>query len=152
MNKEYLMSSRWIFSALFSFLLTIHFSFYPTATMRLSALFGVSAVALGAFGAHALKSRGISADSMDVWKTANLYHLTHSLAILALEVAALSNNNKLNHSKLQFSIKLFAIGVSIFSGSLYALVLTNVKKLGAITPIGGLIMIAAWGSLLYVEE
>lgn len=97
-------------------------------------------VGAGAFGAHGLKSF-ISADMLAVWHTAVLYQLIHGLGMLA--IAALSG--RYASPLLRHAGTAMFLGILIFSGSLYVLVLTGVKWLGAITPIGGLAFLAAWG-------
>lgn len=104
---------------------------------------GFLAVALGAFGAHALKSR-LSADMVSVYETAVQYHFYHTLALLAV---ALLLANGVQQSLLKASAALFLVGLVLFSGSLYALALGGVKILGAITPLGGLCLLAAWACL-----
>lgn len=96
-------------------------------------------VALGAFGAHALKATLQANDTTEVWKTAVLYHFIHALALLVL--AALPAASRAASG-------LFVAGIVLFSGSLYLLALTNVKWLGAITPLGGLCFLAGWVCLL----
>ncbi|MDY3330927.1 MAG: DUF423 domain-containing protein [Pelistega sp.] len=108
-----------------------------------AAISGFLSVALGAFGAHALK-HAISPEHLAVWHTAVLYQLVHTLAILA--VAALSSFTCTKWAKR--SIILFMAGILLFSGSLYALVLVGIGKLGIITPIGGTCFLLAWLSLL----
>lgn len=108
-----------------------------------AAVNGFLAVALGAFGAHALKSK-LSADMLAVYETAVQYHFYHTLALLA--VAVLMVNGV---SGLKLSGILFLAGTIIFSGSLYALALSGVKILGAITPIGGLCLLAGWACLAF---
>ncbi len=102
---------------------------------RLAAILCFLAVALGAFGAHALKGTLTANDTTEIWKTAVLYHFLHALALLTL--GAFPATNKV-------SPILFVTGIVIFSGSLYLLALTNVKWLGAITPLGGLCFLAGW--------
>lgn len=97
---------------------------------------GAAAVLLGAFGAHALAAK-VDAKALKTWDTAVTYHFYHVFALLA--AAAVGNET---------ACKLFAAGTLIFSGSLYALVLSGYKKLGAITPIGGLLMAAGWLALV----
>lgn len=101
-------------------------------------MFCFLAVALGAFGAHAAKGRLEANATTDVWKTAALYHLVHAVAMLVLALPA--------HIS-RAPVWLFASGIVIFSGSLYALALTNVRWLGAITPLGGLCFLAGWAWL-----
>lgn len=98
------------------------------------------AVAIGAFGAHGLKGK-VSNDMLGVWNTGAHYHIIHALALLfiGLLMARLGGN-----SWFVAGGWLLLVGIILFSGSLYALVLTNVKVLGAITPLGGLSFIAGW--------
>lgn len=99
-------------------------------------------VAAGAFGAHGLK-RVVSPDLLDVWKTAVLYQLVHGLGLLL--VAALAR--ALDPGLAAWAGGLMLGGVLVFSGSLYLLTLSGVRALGAITPVGGVLMIAAWAVL-----
>ena len=108
--------------------------------ISLSAAFGASGVILGAFGAHALRAR-IAPDLLEVYKTGVLYHLLHAVAMLGLA----SVTDRLRWPRATFA--LFAAGVAIFSGSLYLLALTGIRVLGAITPLGGLALIAGWLSI-----
>ena len=101
-------------------------------------------VALGAFGAHAMKGR-ITPELTEVYKTAVLYHLIHALGILA--VAALSGIFPAN--RLQLAETFLVLGIFFFSGSLYLLVATGQKWLGAITPLGGLSFLAAWAVVFF---
>jgi len=107
--------------------------------LPLSALYGFLGVALGAFGAHALRQR-LEPDMLRVWETAVNYQFWHALALLGIGVLMLRHaSGWLNASGL-----LFALGVLLFSGSLYALALSGIRVLGAITPIGGVLMLAGW--------
>jgi len=92
-------------------------------------------VALGAFGAHGLKAVLESNHTLEVWHTASLYHLLHAVALLLLPPA---------NAVHRLSRILFSSGILIFSGSLYTLAVTGIKWLGAITPIGGVALIAGW--------
>ncbi|WJH30495.1 DUF423 domain-containing protein [Paenibacillus sp. CC-CFT742] len=98
------------------------------------------AVALGAFGAHALK-RKLSADMIKIYETGVQYHIAHGLGLILLGLIA----DRLEHSSLIMAAGwlLFA-GILLFSGSLYALSITGVRKLGAITPLGGVAFLAGW--------
>ena len=109
----------------------------------MGACSGMLAVALGAFGAHALKSR-LDEYAIGVFETAVQYHFYHSFALLAVGLIALSQPHT---ALLKSSGYLFAIGLIIFSGSLYALSLTGVRWLGAVTPLGGLAFIGGWACL-----
>jgi len=96
-------------------------------------------VALGAFGAHGLRSR-VGPDLLAVWETAVRYHLVHGLGLLAVGWAAARWPGML----VPIAGWLFVSGIAIFGGTLYAMVLTGQRWLGAITPIGGACLIAGW--------
>jgi len=97
------------------------------------------AVVLGAFGAHGLKGH-TDAAGLATWETAVRYQAWHGLALLALALAG----DLLSARGQKAAAWCFGVGILIFSGSLYVLVLSGVKWLGAITPIGGVAMIAGW--------
>lgn len=97
------------------------------------------AVALGAFGAHGLKSQ-LSTDMMQTYKTGVEYHFYHALGLLLIGILAISYPSEL----MKWSAIFMAAGILVFSGSLYVLAVTGIKWLGAITPIGGLSFIAGW--------
>ncbi|MGB6103477.1 MAG: DUF423 domain-containing protein [Pusillimonas sp.] len=107
--------------------------------MIIAALTMLVGVGAGAFGAHGLK-RMIAPEMLSVWQTAVLYQLIHGLGMLI--VVALSA--RLGSPLLNWSGMVMFIGVLIFSGSLYTLVLTGAKWLGAITPLGGFAFLIAW--------
>ncbi|HYR58858.1 MAG TPA: DUF423 domain-containing protein [Chthoniobacteraceae bacterium] len=111
-----------------------------TFTTRIAAVSGFLAVALGAFGAHALKGTLELHGTIAIWQTAALYHLVHSVVLLVLAQ---------RDAPPRAAFFLFAAGIVIFSGSLYALALTNVKWLGAITPFGGLSLLGGWLSVAW---
>ena len=102
---------------------------------RVGAALAFLAVALGAFGAHALKGTLQANDTTEIWRTAVLYHLFHALALVVLAVLPVT---------ARVAASLFLAGIVIFSGSLYLLALTNLRWLGAITPLGGLCFLAGW--------
>jgi uncharacterized membrane protein YgdD (TMEM256/DUF423 family) len=106
--------------------------------LRIAAVFGFLAVALGAFGAHNLKVMLEANGTMEIWKTAALYHLAHAVALLIVAQRTLVP---------RITVWLFAAGIVVFSGTLYVLAITNIKWLGAITPLGGLSLMAGWLSL-----
>ncbi|PRY88058.1 DUF423 domain-containing protein [Mongoliibacter ruber] len=109
--------------------------------IQIAALFGALAVGIGAFGAHGLEPILESKGTSDTFETAVKYHFYHTLALLACAfLLELYPSNK----KLSAAFWLFAIGIIIFSGTLYTLSLTGVSWLGAITPIGGVAFIAGW--------
>ena len=101
-------------------------------------------VALGAFGAHALKEQ-LSAYGQSVYDKAIFYQMFHSLAILFVSILQYS----ISDLDLSICIWLFFLGIILFSGSLYILALTNIKWLGAITPIGGMLFIVSWLIIFY---
>jgi uncharacterized membrane protein YgdD (TMEM256/DUF423 family) len=109
------------------------------------ALSGCLAVVAGAFGAHALRGR-IAADMLDVFQTGATYQMYHALALLAVGIL-LGRFSVDGSSWLWWSGWLFVAGSVLFSGSLYALSLSGVTWLGAITPLGGVAFIAAWLAL-----
>ncbi|MBD3769800.1 MAG: DUF423 domain-containing protein [Rhodobacterales bacterium] len=101
-----------------------------------AALVGFLAVALGAFGAHALDGK-LTAEGTDWWHTATLYALPHAAAVLAI---ALSGHRGL----VRTAGWLIGIGACIFAGTLYAMALGAPRWFGAITPLGGVLMLAGW--------
>lgn len=107
-----------------------------------AAIAGFSGVALGAFGAHALK-HSLSEYELDIYKTAVSYQMWHALVLAA--VAGLPANPLLN-----WAAGLWIAGIVLFSGSLYLLALIKVSWLGMITPIGGVAFLVAWGLLAIV--
>lgn len=110
--------------------------------MVLGSILGACGVALGAFGAHGLKSR-VDPAMLAVFETAVRYHLTHALALLAVAWAS----ERWPGPASTAAGWLFAAGIAIFSGSLYVMVLTGARWLGAVTPLGGLALIAGWCAL-----
>ncbi len=113
--------------------------------ITLAAISGFLAVAIGAFGAHGLKQR-LPADMMAVYQTGVQYHFWHTLALLAVGIMlSLGIHNRW----IVVSGGLFAGGIVLFSGSLYILAISGVRWLGAITPLGGLLWLAAWACLAY---
>ncbi|MEC9406957.1 MAG: DUF423 domain-containing protein [Pseudomonadota bacterium] len=111
--------------------------------LMLAALFGFLGVALGAFGAHALRAR-LSPDMLRVWETAVNYQFWHALALLGVGLLVLRTQS----AWLTAAGSLFALGLLLFSGSLYALALSGIRPLGAITPIGGVLLLGGWLCLL----
>ncbi|KGE04195.1 DUF423 domain-containing protein [Pseudohaliea rubra] len=111
--------------------------------LSLGALAGLLAVALGAFGAHALRGH-LDDYARGVFETAVQYHFYHALALVLVGVLLLSQPAT---TLLKSSGWLFLIGIAVFSGSLYLLAITGTKWLGAVTPLGGLAFLAGWGCL-----
>jgi len=106
----------------------------------LGAVSGAIAVGLGAFGAHALKDLLTNSGRLDTYETAVKYQMYHSLALIALGIIL----HQLDHKLLHYAGYAFIAGTIIFSGSLYALCASGITKLGAITPVGGVFLIAGW--------
>jgi uncharacterized membrane protein YgdD (TMEM256/DUF423 family) len=110
--------------------------------MLIAALAGFIGVALGAFGAHGLRSR-LGPEMLAIFETGVRYQLYHALALLAIA----SLMDRLNGWLITTTAWLFVTGIVLFSGSLYALALTGVTVLGAITPLGGLAFLGGWACL-----
>ena len=104
------------------------------------------AVMIGAFGAHALRDR-LDAYSMGVYEKAVFYHFIHALGLLIVSV--LPRVGAIIEKHANWVCGLLLAGIVLFSGSLYALALSGVRALGAVTPLGGLAFIAAWLMLVY---
>ena len=107
--------------------------------LRLAAALCFAAVALGAFGAHALKDTLHSHEMADVWNKAVLYHFIHAIALFVLALFGTANRG---------AWWLLFAGIVLFSGSLYVMALSNLRWLGAITPFGGLCFLVGWGWLI----
>ena len=107
-----------------------------TFSLRSAAVNGFLAVLLGAFGAHALKNQlALNEGTFSWWHTAESYQMTHALVLLFLS----------QHPKFRSWISYaFTLGILLFSGSLYALALTQIKIFGAVTPLGGLCFLIGW--------
>ncbi len=110
--------------------------------LLLGAVAGFLGVALGAFGAHGLRTR-LTADMLAVFETAVRYQMYHALAILFVAVAAARFDGWLIRS----AGWAFVLGIVLFSGSLVALALGGPSRLGIITPVGGLAFLAGWACL-----
>ena len=106
---------------------------------RIAAAFGLLAVVLGAFGAHGLKDILGQNGTTEIWEKAVFYHFIHAVILFILA-------ERTTIPKVAWIS--FLLGIVIFSGSLYLLAVTNVKWLGAITPIGGVSFIVGWAYLI----
>ena len=115
------------------------FEIAPKIWIALGAAYGFISVACGAFGAHALQSR-LDQRLFQVWQTAAHYQMSHALALVLFGLWSLSPVNPTS----QIPGYCFALGVLIFSGTLYVLALTDIKWLGAITPVGGTFFLLGW--------
>jgi uncharacterized membrane protein YgdD (TMEM256/DUF423 family) len=110
----------------------------------IAALSGLFSVALGAFAAHGLKAR-LSPYLLDVFNTGVQYQTWHSLALLLCAVLMLLLRGEKAQKRLFIAAICFIIGILCFSGSLYALALTGIKRFGPVTPFGGLMFMLGWG-------
>ena len=118
--------------------------------IQAGAALGLLGVALGAFGAHALRTLLEASGRTATFETAVKYQFYHALALVLIGILLqLLANNPTAVRLLNWSGYSFLGGVLIFSGSLYLLCFTGVTWLGAITPIGGLLMIIGWALLLW---
>ena len=107
--------------------------------IRIAAALCFLAVALGAFGAHSLRATLETHGMLDVWDKAVLYHFIHAIALFALALYGTANRG---------AWCLLLAGIFLFSGSLYLMALTNLRWLGAVTPLGGLCFLAGWAWLI----
>ena len=109
-----------------------------TLAIRIAAILGFLAVALGAFGAHGLKDVLTQNNTAAIWEKAVLYHFIHAVMLFVLA----------QRQPVPMGPWLsFLAGITIFSGSLYVLAVTNIRWLGAITPIGGASFLVGWVTL-----
>ena len=117
--------------------------------LALAGLNGFLAVALGAFGAHGLRQRLANlydgVERLDWWRTAATYHLAHALGLGLVAVLFA----RAESTALSLAGWAFLVGIALFSGSLYTMVLTGVRGLGAVTPIGGLAFLVGWAALTW---
>ena len=113
--------------------------------LLIAAVSGLLAVALGAFGAHALKGK-LASDLMAVYQTAVQYHFYHTLALFGVALLLLQCPR---HTALRAGGGCFALGLVLFCGSLYALAFSGIRWLGAITPVGGLAFMLGWLALAW---
>ena len=113
----------------------------PGRTKRMiAASCGFVAVALGAFGAHALRSTLAGLATVDTWNTASLYHLVHSAVLLCIALA---------WPGARLSFWLILAGIVLFSGSLYVFSVTGLKALAMAAPVGGTCLMAGWVALAF---
>jgi uncharacterized membrane protein YgdD (TMEM256/DUF423 family) len=108
--------------------------------ISLGSLNAALAVILGAFGAHALKSK-IQPEALEIFQTGVQYHLYHSLGLILIGI--IYRVGKLS-TAINFSGWMMVIGMILFSGSLYILSITGIRSIGMITPIGGILLVISW--------
>lgn len=111
----------------------------PSASFRIAAVLGLLGVALGAFGAHALKPTLAAFGTADIWETGVIYQLVHAVALLVLAAVGRAD---------RWLTALWAAGVVIFSGTLYIYATTGFKGFALVTPLGGLAFLAGWALLI----
>ena len=115
----------------------------------IGAVLGAIGVGLGAFGAHGLRAR-VGERELEVWETAARYHLLHALLLVGIGLFAASAQGS-GRAEVGKAADLAGwattVGIGIFSGSLYVLVLSGIRKLGMVTPLGGLALMAGWALL-----
>lgn len=113
-------------------------------TITHGAIHAFLAVAAGAFGAHGLQ-KILDEYALKIWNTGATYHMTHALALVALGILERQMGQSLKVPHFAFGI-----GILLFSGSLYALALTRISVLGAVTPFGGTAFLVGWASLAWI--
>jgi uncharacterized membrane protein YgdD (TMEM256/DUF423 family) len=120
----------------------------PRLALICAAILMAVAVALGAFGAHALKAR-VGADALAVWQTAVNYHAWHALGLFGVGVLM----TQFPHTRgLRHAAWLFVAGIALFSGSLYGLALGAPPTVGVVTPFGGVAFIGGWVVLAFTAR
>ena len=116
----------------------------------LAGLFGLLGVAAGAFGAHGLREK-VSARDLEIWHTGASYQQLHAVVLLAVALWAMHAHASGQPTQLHgVAMALFTAGVLIFSGTLYAMTLGGPRFLGAITPLGGLCLLAGWATIALI--
>jgi uncharacterized membrane protein YgdD (TMEM256/DUF423 family) len=112
-------------------------------TLLAAGLLGLTAVALGAFGAHALREPLLERGMTSAWETAARYQLVHAVALFA--AAAWQNSDQVTGTKpFKWAVLCWISGTVLFSGSLYLLALGGPRWLGPVTPLGGIALLAGW--------
>jgi uncharacterized membrane protein YgdD (TMEM256/DUF423 family) len=116
----------------------------------LAGLMGLIGVAAGAFGAHGLRDR-VGARELEIWQTGAHYQQVHAAVLLALAIWALHAGQHGQSTPLHsVAMTLLVVGMTIFSGTLYAMTLGGPRLLGAITPLGGLCLLAGWATIALI--
>jgi len=112
-------------------------------TLISAAIFGLTGVALGAFGAHALQGTLRAQGTLNTWTTAVLYQLVHAVALIGL-AALIQSSETAAQRYLSWVARFWVAGVILFSGSLYILALGGPRIFGPITPLGGVVFMLGW--------
>ena len=118
----------------------------PKLFLLLASINGFLAVSIGAFAAHSLRDRLAAADLLTTFQTGVQYHMYHALAMFGVAILSMQFPTSVT---LKTSGYMFMLGIILFSGSLYILALSGIRWLGAITPIGGVAFLIAWGALAW---
>lgn len=111
-------------------------------TLLAAGIVGLTGVAIGAMGAHALKATLLERGTLNAWETASRYHMYHAVALLGL--AALSPALATATTQLRWAARLWCVGLILFSASIYWLALGGPRWLGPITPLGGVALMLGW--------
>lgn len=112
--------------------------------LLVAGIFGLTGVALGALGAHALKVTLLERGMMQAWETAARYHLFHAVALIAIGVWVRLEPNDRIVRWLSWTTRSWCVGVVLFSSSLYWLALGGPRWLGPVTPLGGVALMLGW--------
>jgi uncharacterized membrane protein YgdD (TMEM256/DUF423 family) len=116
------------------------------SSIAVAGVLGTLSVMAGAFGAHGLRD-SVTPERLSAWHTASHYALIHSAALLALGLYASATGRSVT-----LPASLFTAGVALFSGSIFGLVLWEIRALGPVTPLGGLCLIAGWASVVWLAR
>jgi uncharacterized membrane protein YgdD (TMEM256/DUF423 family) len=114
----------------------------PRFALVAAGFLGLTGVACGALGAHGLAERLTAAGTLHGWETAARYHLIHAVAVFAASVWL--RTTAIGAGRIQWAVRCWAVGVVLFSGSIYGLALGGPRWLGPVTPIGGVTLMAGW--------
>jgi uncharacterized membrane protein YgdD (TMEM256/DUF423 family) len=117
------------------------------STLLAAGLLGFTGVALGAFGAHALKDSLLERGTAVAWETASRYQLLHAVALLAIAIWGRLSQGAMP-KQLKWTPACWTVGTVLFSGSLYVLALGGPRWMGPVTPLGGLALLAGWGCVV----
>ena len=115
-----------------------------------ASFFGLTGVALGAFGAHALQETLLVRGTLHAWNTGVLYQLLHAVALIGIAGCAQVTPNAIQQRYMAWVGRFWVVGIVLFSGSLYVLALGGPRIFGPITPFGGLALMLGWMTLLIV--
>jgi uncharacterized membrane protein YgdD (TMEM256/DUF423 family) len=109
-----------------------------------AGVLGLTGVAIGAFGAHALKATLVERGMMQAWETGSRYHLFHAVALIGVATWTRASSGSNDARVMFWAARLWCLGIVLFSGSLYWLALGGPRWLGPVTPFGGVALMAGW--------